>query len=78
MAILGSLAKKILHSKSNMHGGSHGSNHQSNLGVFYGYKYRPDTYSEISGETCLNNLEFDGIVYGRFKCPVEGWFLYIF
>ncbi len=73
MAILGSLAKKILHSKSNKHGESYGSSHQYDQGVFYGYNYRSN-HGSNNGDTCVNNLEFDGIVYGKFICPVEGWF----
>ena len=23
---------------------------------------------------CTNNMEFDGVVYGQFECPVEGIF----
>ena len=35
------------------------------------YQYRPSEYSSIlNSETCTNNLEFEGIVFGKFICPI--------
>ena len=75
MEKLGSIAKKIQekwrlkHSKDSKHNPAY-HNYKSN--VLNDYNYRPEQYSTVMGETCTNNLEFDGIVYGKFMCPVEG------
>jgi hypothetical protein len=42
-------------------------------GMYNDYNYRPEKYSQIKGSVCVNNLEFDGIVFGEFMCPVEGY-----
>jgi len=44
--------------------------HNYKSGMLNDYQYRPAQYQTIMGETCTNNLEFDGIVYGKFLCPV--------
>ena len=44
--------------------------HNYKSGMINDYQYRPEQYSMIMGETCTNNLEFEGIVYGKFLCPV--------
>ena len=36
------------------------------------YNYRHD-FNQTIGETCENNLDFDGVVFGKFICPIEGW-----
>ena len=47
--------------------------HNYQTGILNDYQYRPDQYSTVTGQTCTNNLEFDGIIYGKFMCPVEGY-----
>ena len=51
--------------------------HNYNQGMYNDYNYRPDKYAGVKGDTCVNNLEFDGIVLGQFICPIEGIFIYI-
>ena len=41
-------------------------------GSYYGYNYRPARYHNIVGELCTNNNNYDGIVYEKFYCPIEG------
>ena len=65
---MGSLAKKIFSSGSHL-----GSKHSYHTGMYYNYNYRPNKYSSINGDVCINNYNFDGIVYGQFICPVEGF-----
>ena len=43
-------------------------------GSYYGYNYRPARYQHIVGELCTNNNNYDGIVYEKFYCPIEGSF----
>ncbi len=66
--ILRNLARKIFDSQTN-------SNKQHNhlTGVYNGYNYRPDKYASIHGSTCTNFLEYDGIAFGSFVCPIEGF-----
>lgn len=48
--------------------------HTYKAGILNDYNYRPhDIYGTTQGETCTNNLEFEGIVFGRFICPIEGY-----
>jgi len=43
-------------------------------GVMYGYNYRPADYSTITnGSLCSNNQVYNGIIFGKFKCPIEGY-----
>jgi Wnt and FGF inhibitory regulator len=65
---MGKLAKKIFSS------GRHtGSSHNYHAGMYHGYNYRPDRYSNINGEVCVNNENYDGIKYGQFICPIDGF-----
>lgn len=41
-------------------------------GLYNNYNYRHD-FNQTIGETCENNLDFDGVVFGKFICPIEGW-----
>jgi hypothetical protein len=71
-AAMGMLAKKIMGGKSHKSGyGSHNHNYQS--GLYNGYNYRPGDYNQVRGSVCTNYLEYDGIVYGQFICPIEGF-----
>ena len=64
---MASLAKKIFSS------GSHTAHkHNYHTGMYYNYNYRPDRYSTINGEVCVNNYNYDGIIYGPFRCPIDG------
>ena len=45
------------------------NNHK--VGFYNDYNYRQEFNSTI-GETCENNLDFDGVVFGKFICPIEG------
>jgi hypothetical protein len=40
-------------------------------GLYNNYNYRKN-FNETIGETCENNLDFDGVVFGKFICPIEG------
>lgn len=42
-------------------------------GYYNDYNYRPDRYSQIQGQMCRNFLEYDGIVFGEFMCPIESY-----
>lgn len=88
MALIGSLAKKIFQAKShNKHRGAYyggagamggyyaGSHYRPHYRSGYhhsGYRYRPENYEKIIGQTCVNRLEFDGVVLNAFVCPIEG------
>lgn len=41
-------------------------------GYYYDYDYRSD-YSQVNGSICTNNQTYDGIIYGQFVCPIEGF-----
>jgi hypothetical protein len=41
--------------------------------IFYGYNYRPANYSSINGSICSNNQSYNGVIFGKFKCPIEGF-----
>lgn len=69
-AIMGALAKKLLgKGKYNTNGYN---NHDYSSGMYNGYNYRPGQYSNIRGRTCSNYLEYNGVVFGQFRCPIEG------
>ena len=40
---------------------------------YYKYSYRSNEYSLIEGSKCTNNQSYDGIIYGQFQCPIEGF-----
>ena len=42
-------------------------------GSYYGYNYRPSNYRNIKDDLCTNNNSYDGIVYDKFYCPIEGF-----
>lgn len=69
---MGALAKKIMSRGGHGFGSGHHS-HNYHAGSYNGYNYRPDRYGSIQGQLCTNYLEYDGIVYGQFRCPVEGF-----
>ncbi len=52
--------------------GVYNTYHNYNNGIYDEYNYRPNEYGSIVGETCTNKLEFEGIVLGKFICPIEG------
>jgi hypothetical protein len=55
-------------------GGMYYYNNQNQFHNGYDYNYRPNTYGSIMGQTCTNNVNFEGgIVLGSFMCPVEGF-----
>jgi hypothetical protein len=49
------------------------NNHYYIDGYYNNYNYRPGEYSQIRLSLCTNYLEFDGIVFGQFYCPIEGF-----
>ncbi len=62
------LAKKI------MGKGIHGKNqHDYNTGYYNDYNYRPQKYSNIKGSICTNTIDYEGISFGKFYCPLEGY-----
>jgi hypothetical protein len=38
-------------------------------GFYFGYNYRPENYSMINGSVCNNDYAYNGIIFGKFKCP---------
>lgn len=67
---MGALAKKLLgKGKYNSNGYN---NHDYNSGMYNGYNYRPGSYNNIQGRTCSNYIEYNGVVFGQFRCPIEG------
>ena len=46
--------------------------HSVESGMYDDYNYRPDKYNSTVGEICENNSEYDGVVFGKFMCPIEG------
>lgn len=62
------LAKKIM--GKGMHGTGH---HDYNTGYYNGYNYRPQQYGGIKGALCTNTMNYDGISFGQFYCPLEGY-----
>ena len=52
------------------------NNHLYPLGLYNNYNYRPGEYAEVNmTSTCTNYLEYGGVVFGRYICPVEGYSL---
>lgn len=43
------------------------------FGLHSGYNYRNGDYSNYKGSTCINNLNYNGLIIGKFICPVEGF-----
>lgn len=40
--------------------------------LFY-WEHFIDRYSQIEGDICHNDQNFDGIIYGQIKCPMYGY-----
>ena len=71
-AVMATLAKKIVGSS----GGSKSfskHNHIAGSGMYNNYNYRPGSYGFTQGNLCTNYLEYDGIVFGEFMCPMENF-----
>ena len=47
--------------------------HNYETGYFFDYNYRPGNYSNIDGSLCTNDQEYEGIVFSKMKCPIEGF-----
>jgi hypothetical protein len=47
--------------------------HDFNEGLYNNYEYRSDKFSLIKESLCKNYLEYNGIVFGQFYCPIEGF-----
>ncbi len=47
--------------------------HNYEKGYYFDYNYRSENYSNIDGSICKNNQEYEGIVFHKIKCPVEGF-----
>lgn len=65
------MARRILSSSQSSH--KKYNNHNYNDGYYNNYNYRPGKYGEVRGTLCTNYLEYDGIVFGQFYCPIEGF-----
>ena len=48
-------------------------NHNYKSGIYNGYDYRSAIRNKINGSVCTNHLEYSGIVFGLFICPIEGF-----
>lgn len=72
-SIMIELAKKIIRSGNYMSNGV--NNHDFQLGYFNDYNYKPDQYSNVTGLMCSNYLEYGGVIFGKFYCPIEGYSL---
>jgi hypothetical protein len=72
-SIMKSVAKKIFQAAKSHHSAKKFNNHNYQSGMYNDYNYRPERYGSINGKTCINYLEYDGIVYGTFICPIEGF-----
>lgn len=66
--LMGKLAKKIMGSSKNKKGG-----HNYMAGTYNGYNYRPGQYSNIRGQKCTNWQAQNGMVFGEYICPIEGY-----
>lgn len=71
MGKLAGVAKKIFMSSRNRPKNQYKHNYMG--GYYNDYNYRPDRYGQIQGQVCRNYLEYDGIVFGEFLCPIEGF-----
>ena len=67
------IAGKIKNNRYLMKDGHH--NHDYQNGYYNDYNYRPAKYSSIKGTICKNYLEYNGIIFGKFYCPIEGFSL---
>jgi hypothetical protein len=64
------LARKII--KMGNFKGRGLNNHSFSIGFYNNYNYR-EKYNSIKGSICINYLEYNGIVFGKFYCPIEGF-----
>jgi len=67
------LASEIISTGNYMRSGQ--NNHNYVEGIYNSYRYRPGEYSDIMGSVCSNYLEFGGVVFGKYFCPVSGYSL---
>ena len=37
------------------------------------YNYKQEEYSFIRGSICRNNINYNGVEFGQFECPIEGF-----
>jgi hypothetical protein len=37
------------------------------------YNYKQGEYSFIRGSICTNNINYNGVEFGQFECPIEGF-----
>ena len=49
------------------------NNHNPETGYYYNYNYRSGNNSKIDGSICTNNQPYEGIIFGKIKCPVNGF-----
>ena len=66
-AVLAKLGKKIFSSGSHKKGHN---KHNPDTGFYDDYNYRPGQYGSANGQLCTNHLEYNGIVFGKFRCPI--------
>ena len=71
MGKLAGVAKKIFMSSKGRPKNQYKHNYMG--GYYNDYNYRPDRYGQIQGQMCRNYLEYDGIVFGEFMCPIESY-----
>ncbi len=73
------MSNKILKSKFNSNQTNDASVHVSSThndvlgGLYYEYNYRSGIYQNILGELCTNDNNYDGVIYEKFICPIEGF-----
>ena len=67
------LASEIISTGNYMRSGK--NNHNYLEGFYNSYRYRPGEYADIKGSVCSNYLEFGGVVFGKYFCPVSGYSL---
>ncbi len=53
--------------------GYDGRNNYYERGLYNNYNYRPGDYANTRGSLCKNYVNYDGVVYGQFYCPIEGF-----
>ena len=71
--IMKNIARKINNHAAQQPRSGQRHHHNYQQGVYNDYAYRPNYYADIAGSVCYNYLEYDGIVYGAFVCPIEGF-----
>jgi hypothetical protein len=43
------------------------------IGKIHNFSYRHGKYATIVGSVCVNNINYNGIEFGHFVCPIEGF-----